>query len=139
MKRCVFGLLIVVLSSASLFAGNRTKAVFFFDTEDFIQPRSADAIRDIANILRSEGIRGHFAMIGYLGKRLVDWRRLDVLDALKHHLIGTQTLYHSLHPNITESTDIEDYAKAREIAFDEECRAIGMLQAATGRNSCFSD
>ena len=128
----VLALLSVGLLSASSFA-DRTKAVFFFDTEDFIQPRSADAIRDIADILRSEGVRGHFAMIGYLGKKLVDWRRLDVLDALKHHLIGTQTLYHSLHPNITESTDIEDYAKAREIAFDEECRGIGMLQAATGQ------
>ena len=128
----VLALLAVGLLPVSSFA-DRTKAVFFFDTEDFIQPRSADAIRDIANILRSEGVRGHFAMIGYLGKKLVDWRRLDVLDALKYHLIGTQTLYHSLHPNITESTDIEDYAKAREIAFDEECRGIGMLQAATGQ------
>ena len=60
----------------------KTKVVFFFDTEDFIQPRSADAIRDIANILSAEGVRGHFAMIGYLGKKLVDWRRMDVLDAL---------------------------------------------------------
>ena len=111
---------------------DRTKVVFFFDTEDFIRPQSADAIRDIANLLAAEGVRGQFAMVGYLGKKLVDWRRTDVLDALKGHLVGTQSLYHSLHPNITESTDIEDYAKAREIAFDEECRGIGMLQAATG-------
>ena len=126
---------VALLFASIAFLGEaKTKAVFFFDTEDFIQPRSADAIRDIANILSSEGVRGHFAMIGYLGKKLVDWRRVDVLDALKPHLIGTQTLYHSLHPNITESTDIEDYAKAREIAFEEECRGIGMLQAATGKD-----
>ena len=126
---------VAVLAAASvLSSGAKTKVTFFFDTEDFIQPRSADAIRDIANILASEGVRGHFAMVGYLGKKLVDWRRVDVLDALKPHLVGTQTLYHALHPNITESTDIEDYGKAREIAFDEECRAIGMLQAATGKD-----
>ena len=126
---------VAMLAAASVLAGEaKTKVAFFFDTEDFIQPRSADAIRDIANILASEGVRGHFAMVGYLGKKLVDWRRVDVLDALKPHLIGTQTLYHSLHPNITESTDIEDYRRAREIAFDEECRAIGMLQAATGKD-----
>ena len=124
-----------MLVAAAVLAGEaKTKVAFFFDTEDFIQPRSADAIRDIANILASEGVRGHFAMVGYLGKKLVDWRRMDVLDALKPHLVGTQTLYHSLHPNITESTDIEDYGRAREIAFDEECRAIGMLQAATGKD-----
>ena len=84
-----------------------TKVVFFFDTEDFIQPRSADAIRDMANVLESEGVKGHFAMVGYLGKKLVDWRRFDVIDALKNHHVGTQTLYHSLHPNITEYCDIE--------------------------------
>ena len=111
----------------------KTKVVFFFDTEDFIQPRSADAIRDIANILSAEGVRGHFAMIGYLGKKLVDWRRMDVLDALKPHFVGTQTLYHSLHPNITEATDIEDFDAAYLYAMDEESRGIGMLQAATGK------
>ena len=126
-------LLAAAVAALALGSSAKTKVVFFFDTEDFIQPRSADAIRDIANILASEGVRGHFAMVGYLGQKLVEWRRTDVLDALKPHLVGTQTLYHSLHPNITESTDIEDYAKAREIAFDEECRGIGMLQAATGK------
>ena len=130
MKKIALTAVVALLSVAA--SADRTKVAFFFDTEDFIQPRSADAIRDIANILRSEGVRGHFAMIGYLGKKLVDWRRTDVLDALKHHLIGTQTLYHSLHPNITEYTDIEDYSRARELAMRDECRGIGMLQAATG-------
>ncbi len=88
---------VAILVAAAVLAGEaKTKVAFFFDTEDFIQPRSADAIRDIANMLASEGVRGHFAMVGYLGKKLVDWRRVDVLDALKPHLVGTQTLYHSL-------------------------------------------
>ncbi len=118
---------------ASAQVSKKTKVVFFFDTEDFIQPRSSDAIRDIANILASEGIKGHFAMVGYLGKKLVDWRRFDVIDALKAHHVGTQTLYHSLHPNITESTDIEDFDAAYRHAMDEESRGIGMLMAATGK------
>ena len=101
LKRSLFA---IALAGMSFLAEARTKVVFFFD---------------IANIFSSEGIRGHFAMIGYLGQKLVEWRRVDVLDALGPHLVGTQTLYHSLHPNITESTDIEDYAKAREIAFEE--------------------
>ena len=110
-----------------------TKVVFFFDTEDFIQPRSADAIRDMANVLASEGVKGHFAMVGYLGKKLVDWRRFDVLDALKGHHVGTQTLYHSLHPNITEYCDVEDFDAAYVRAMNEESRGIGMLMAATGK------
>ena len=131
MKKLAMTAFVTLLSVAA--SADRTKVAFFFDTEDFIQPRSADAIRDIADILHSEGVRGHFAMIGYLGKKLVDWRRFDVLEALTNHLIGTQTLYHSLHPNITEYTDIEDYSRARELAMRDECRGIGMLQAATGQ------
>ena len=47
----------VFTAPASAQAAEKTKVVFFFDTEDFIQPRSSDAIRDIANILASEGIK----------------------------------------------------------------------------------
>ena len=75
----------VLFAFAALCAEAKTKVVFFFDTEDFIQPRSADAIRDMANVLASEGVKGHFAMVCYLGKTLVDWRRFDVIDALKSH------------------------------------------------------
>jgi hypothetical protein len=129
MKLNVFA---VVLAVTMVCSAQKTKVVFFFDTEDFIQPRSCDAIRDMANLLASEGVKGHFAMVGYLGKKLVDWRRFDVIDALKKHHIGTQTLYHSLHPNITEYTDIEDFDTAYLRAMDEESRGIGMLMAATG-------
>ena len=87
MTSCLRAWLAVAAAALALNASAKTKVVFFFDTEDFIQPRSADAIRDIANILASEGVRGHFAMIGYLGQKLVEWRRTDVLDALNdaHH------------------------------------------------------
>lgn len=121
-------------AAAVLGTAEPTKALFFFDTEDFIRPESADAIRDIAEILRSEGVKGHFAMVGYLGRKLVEWRRYDVIDALRSHHVGTQTLYHSLHHNITESTDIADFGAAYSHVVAEESRCIGMLQAATGRD-----
>lgn len=132
MKRSLLVSVLLAMFSLAVFGKERTKVLFFFDTEDFIQPRSADAIVQLAKMLEAEGIKGHFAMIGYLGKKLVDWRRFDVLDALKAHWIGTQTLYHSLHPNITEYTDIEDFDAAYRRALEEESRAIGMLEAATG-------
>ena len=119
---------ILLAAALSVAAAEPTKV------EDFIQPRSSDAIRDMANVLASEGVKGHFAMVGYLGKKLVDWRRFDVIDALKAHHVGTQTLYHSLHPNITEYTDIEDFDAAYVRALEEEARGIGMLQAATGKD-----
>lgn len=110
----------------------RTKVLFFFDTEDFTCDRSNDAIRDIANILHSEGVRGQFAMVGHLGKYLEEMKRQDVIDALKHHLIGSQTLYHSKHPNIVEYGDVEDYAAAYARTLAEEKQGFDLLRHATG-------
>ena len=110
-----------------------TKVLFFFDAEDFVSNRSHDAIRDLANILADEGVRGNFALSGYLAKKLVDRRRFDVLDALKGHLVGSQTLYHSVHPNLTEATDLADFNAAYTLALAQEAEAFGMIKAATGQ------
>ncbi len=79
----------------------RTRVQLWFDTEDFVNPASWDAMREVAKIMTEEGVRGNFNVVGYLAKELVDNRRFDVIDALKKHVVGTQSLYHSLHPNIT--------------------------------------
>ena len=116
-------------------AGHKTKVLFFFDTEDFTCDESNDAIRDIANILHDEGVRGQFAMVGQLGPFLTEMRRKDVIDALKHHLIGSQTLYHSKHPNIVEYGDVEDYAAAYRRTWEEEKLGFDMLEKALGQRS----
>ena len=107
-----------------------TKALFFFDTEEYTDPSNSDPIVSIASLLTEEGVRGHFEFVGYLAKKLVDWRRTDVIGALKPHLIGTQTLYHSLHPNINEKTDIADFDEAYRRAAADEWRSLGMILAA---------
>ena len=111
---------------------HRTKVLFFFDTEDFTCDESNDAIRDIANILHGEGVRGQFAMVCELGNFLVEKKRQDVIDALKHHLIGSQTYYHSRHPNIVEYGDIPDYAEAYRLTRDEESRGFDVLRRTLG-------
>ena len=124
-----------VALAAAAAAAAPTRALFFFDTEEYTDPKSSDAIVSIANMLAEEGVRGHFAFVGYLAKKLVDWRRTDVMDALKPHLIGTQTLYHSLHPNINEKTDIADFDEAYRRAAADEWLGIGMIAAALGREA----
>ena len=96
MKKLMVGLALF----AALAADAKTKVMLFFDTEDYTCDRSNDAIRDIANLLTSEGVRGNFNIAGFLGTRIVELRRTDVIEALKPHVIGTQTLYQALHPNI---------------------------------------
>lgn len=109
-----------------------TRVQFWFDTEDYTCDKSNDALRDIANILTEEGVRGHFNVVGHLAKFILDNRRDDVIKALKPHLVGTQTLYHSRHPNITELTDLADYDEAYRLCLAEEAIGFGYLKAAFG-------
>ena len=52
------GLLFTLLTaSLALGASAKTKVMFFFDTEDYTCDRSNDAIRDLANLLTSEGMQ----------------------------------------------------------------------------------
>jgi len=134
---------VVALACAVANAGVQTptKVQLWFDTEDYTWDRSNDMIRELATILTEEGVRGHFNIVGLLGKFLVEKRRADVLLALKPHILGTQTLAHSYHPNITEVTDLADYDEAYHIALAQESEGAGMLKAALGIDrlmiSCF--
>ncbi|MCL1952830.1 MAG: hypothetical protein FWF60_08395, partial [Oscillospiraceae bacterium] len=91
-----------------------TEILFSFDTEDFTSCEAADAIRDLAELLRQEGIRGSFCVVGLLARQLSAWGREDVKRALTHHEIQFHSYGHTLHPLINEYTDREDYAAARE-------------------------
>ena len=120
------------LAAASAIAREPTKVQIWLDTEDYTWDRSNDAICDFAKVLTEEGIRGHFNLAGYLGRFWVENGRKDVVEALKPHLVGTQTKYHSYHPTVCEYTDIADYDEAYRIALREEAEGIGMLKAALG-------
>ena len=123
--------------AAAAFCGEaKTKILFTFDTEDYTCDRSNDAIRDIANLLTGEGVRGNFNIVGYLATRLVELGRRDVIDALKAHVIGSQTLYHSRHPDIAERGDEPNYERAYRLTMADEARAVGMLEAALGEGRC---
>lgn len=107
------------------FKGSHVAEVLFsFDTEDYTCPKNADGIMEIIKILDEEGVTGHFQIVGELALKLAEWKRFDVIAALKNHVIGSHTRYHSPHPNILESSDGADYAAAyRRIRALEEAAA----------------
>lgn len=129
-------LLFLTALLAALAAEANTKIMFLFDTEDYTCDRSNDAIRDIANMLSSEGVRGNFNVVGYLATRLLELKRHDVIDALKSHVIGSQTLYHTRHPDIAELGDNPSYGQAYRLTMADEAKALGMLDAAFGEGRC---
>ena len=113
-----------------------TKVYLLFDTEDYTCDRSNDAIRDVANILTSEGVRGNFNIVGYLATRLMELKRFDVIEALRPHVIGTQTLYHSRHPDLSELGEDPDYGRSYRRTLADEAKGIGMLEAVLGEGRC---
>lgn len=134
MNRGLMAICAVMMGVSAVSA--ETKVMLFFDTEDYTCDRSNDAIRDIANILTSEGVRGNFNVVGYLAMRLLELGRQDVIDALKPHVIGTQTLYHSRHPDISELADDPDYERSYRRTMMDEARGVGMIEAAFGEGRC---
>lgn len=109
-----------------------TKLIFSFDTEDFTSSKNADAIITEAEILRSEGIRGCFCMVGLLAKQLKAWGRGDVIDALSHHEIDLHTYGHTMHPMLNEYTDIADAHEAIAEVVRREGEAVRLIKDATG-------
>ena len=106
-----------------------TDVLFNFDTEDYTADYPNDAIRDLANLLTEEGVIGQFYVVGYLAQRLQHFGRTDVIKALKPHIIGSQSLYHSRHPALCEYTDIPDAELAYRRAMREEAECVGMLKS----------
>lgn len=109
-----------------------TDIIFSFDTEDFTSNTAADAIYREAEILREEGVRGGFCVVGLLASQLMKWGRTDVLEALKHHDILSHSYGHTLHPTINEYTDLEDFDEAYRMLIQQETQALEMIREFTG-------
>ena len=116
--------------SAAAFA--KTEVLVFFDAEDFTSDRANDSIRDLADLCREEGVRAQFAIVGYLAHEIMRHGRKDVMAALRPHVIGTQSLYHSIHPNILEKSDHEDHELAYWSVYADELLGNKWITEMTG-------
>lgn len=133
MNRILF-LILTALGSTGAFAREPTEVLFFFDTEDYTSDRANDSVVMIAKTFTDAGVRGHFAIVGYLAQKWMDYGRQDVVEALKPHLIGTQTMYHSLHPNILEMADERDFKTAYANVMAQERQGVELIKKALGRD-----
>ena len=101
-----------------------TNVIFSFDTEDIINERGADGILRCARILREEGVKGCFNIIGLLPNALSEWGRDDIVKELEYHEIDFHSHSHSVHPTINEYTDKENYYEALDEFIKDE--SVGM-------------
>ncbi len=106
-----------------------TNVIFSFDTEDIVNERGADGILRCARILREEGVKGCFNIIGLLPDVLLEWGREDIIQDLEWHEIDFHSNTHSIHPTINEYTDKEDFNEALDAFIKDETLGIEKVKS----------
>src|SRR5689334_14820747 len=91
-------LLLIIVAAAVLHAAGPVYVVLWFDTEDYIEPASDEAVLHIANDLTSLGVRATFKIVGEKARVLEQRGRWDVVRALAAHEIGYHSNFHSIPP-----------------------------------------
>lgn len=132
MKNVIKTAVLAAALSISGAVSAKTQVMVFFDTEDFTSDLATDAVCDLAGLCREEGVRAHFAVVGYLAQEIMRRGRKDVVEALKHHVIGSHTLYHSIPPTIIEKTDHADHELAYWSVYADEMLAKKWIEEMSG-------
>jgi peptidoglycan/xylan/chitin deacetylase (PgdA/CDA1 family) len=96
-----------------------------FDVEDFINPRSLDALQHILKLLKKNCVIALFFITGHMAEKIC--QNQEVLNLLEPHEIGFHSTSHSVHPNIFEYTDVNEYQKAYQISISREVSQIDPL------------
>ena len=105
-----------------------TEVIFSFDTEDYTNPGSDDAILHLAKTLQEEGIRASFNLVAALAEALVARGRQDILDALRYHEINYHSYRHSWHPTPAEYSDGPDWEGPYRRLLSEEAPGIEVVK-----------
>lgn len=105
------------------------KVYLTFDCEDFINPRPIFALNRILELLQKYKLKAIFFLTGHMCEKLRSFPK--ILDLLEEHEIGYHSTSHSVHPNIFEYTDIEDYQTAYRISLERETARINPLTGET--------
>jgi hypothetical protein len=100
------------------------KVLFWFDVEDYITPKSEDALLGLLNLCDERGIKGIFKIVGEKARTLKEHGRTDILEKLKKHEVGYHTDLHSQHPTLSEYLEPMGF---REGAHEFERRELAGL------------
>ncbi|MGI5870116.1 MAG: hypothetical protein ACOX9C_11825 [Kiritimatiellia bacterium] len=110
-----------------------TQVLLSFDTEDFTSPADAEGIKEIAEICTRQNVTAHFATVGYVARQLVEWKREDVIEAMRPHVKISHTLHHSIHPNNLEVADAADWRWAYATILEREREGLDLIRSHTGQ------
>ncbi len=116
------------------------RIVVSFDTEDFTDPLSNDALLRICRTLTERGVRASFGLVGEKARFIRDLGRADVIEALSHHAICYHTDNHFLFPDdrhqprfASEIVEECDWDEAVRWLVATEARGLAEIEELFGR------
>nr|MBA3709557.1 hypothetical protein [Planctomycetota bacterium] len=122
--------------------------LMYFDVEDSFSPPDSPVHRlpaSLADILRSEGLRGCFHIIGEKARFMERHRQHDVIEALRHHDISLHYDRGSLPPttavevsNLGWFDGVERTLFRERTGFDALERIFGRCSALTQHGGTFA-
>lgn len=101
------------------------KVFLTFDTEDFINNRSVEALYRILTLLQKYDLKALFFVTGHMAEKLSN--HPHILDLLEFHEVGYHSSSHSVRPTIFEYTDVKGYEEAYETSLQRERSHINPL------------
>ena len=127
-----------ILAASSLAAAGPVYVALWFDTEDYIEPASDDAVLRIANDLSAEGVRATFKVVGEKARVLEQRGRRDVIRALSRHGIGYHSNWHSVHPTPSEYLVRLGYLEGADEFERREATGVADVKRILGKQpSCY--
>ncbi len=93
-----------------------------FDTEDFVNFRSMQALHSILALLDEHDLQSLFFLTGHFAEKLHSFP--EIVDLLEDHEIGFHSSSHSVRPTIFEYTDLPSYREAYLVSLRRETSHI---------------
>jgi peptidoglycan/xylan/chitin deacetylase (PgdA/CDA1 family) len=90
--------------------------------EDFINDRSVNSLLHILKLLKQFDQKALFFITGNMSEKLIHFPK--IMSMLEEHEIGYHSTSHSVHPNIFEYTDVENYQQAYKTSLERETSHI---------------
>lgn len=119
------------------------KCALWFDTSDFINPESEEALAYVLDMLDDLGIRASFKMVGEKVRNLKEHGREDLLTRLARHDLGYHTDVHSFHPTMTQyceplafNAGVAEFERREKKGIEDTREILGKRLVGYGQPGC---
>lgn len=96
--------------------------LLIFNVEDFVNLNAISALHRMPKILQKYELKAISFVTGHMAEKISNYPQ--IVEMLRNHEIGYHSSSHSVHPTISEYTDLKSYKKAYEISIQRKTSHI---------------